>query len=279
MEEKKRPPFAELYAPLPDVDAYLERIGYTGGRSADFATLCALMECQLNAIPFENLDVLHGHLEPELGTEALFDKLIRRRRGGYCFELNGLFWRLLEALGFRSWCSVGRIAFGRDHLSPPAHRVIFIEIDGVRYFCDVGFGGPIPASPLPVTEGEIHTCAAGRRYRFHRGEDETTLFVERDGVFVPMLVFDEKPHDPVDYVPLNCFCARSPAQPFLHRQMIWRMAREGRCSIDGDLLRVVRNGVAEETRLETETALREALLTHFGIDYPGELREWRGQGR
>ena len=275
MEEKKCPPFAELYAPLSDVDAYLARIGYTADRRADFSTLCALMACQLDAIPFENLDVFHGRLEPDLGTEALFDKLIRRRRGGYCFELNGLFWRLLEALGFTCSCGVGRIAFGRDHLTPPAHRVIFLEIGGTRYFCDVGFGGPIPASPLPMTEGEIHTCTAGRRYRFFRDGGETTLFVEREGRFVPMLIFDERPREPVDFVPLNCFCARSPAQPFRGRQMVWRMARDGRRSIDGDLLRVERKGVTEETVLDTETALREALLTHFGIDYPGELREWR----
>lgn len=275
MEERKHPPFAELYAPLPDVDAYLARIGYTGDRRADLPTLCALMTCQLDAIPFENLDVFHGRTEPELGTEALFDKLIRRRRGGYCFELNGLFWRLLEALGFTCACGIGRIAFGRDHLAPPAHRVIFVEIDGARYFCDVGFGGPTPASPLPMTEGVTHTCSAGRCYRFSCDGGETTLFVERAGRFVPLLIFDERPRDPVDFVPLNCFCARSPAQPFLGRQMVWRMAREGRRSIDGDLLRVERNGVTEETLLDTETALREALLTHFGIDYPGEIRAWR----
>jgi N-hydroxyarylamine O-acetyltransferase len=275
MEEKIKSPFAALYAPLPDVDAYLARIGYTGGRCADFPTLCSLMTCQLDAIPFENLDVFHGRLEPDLGTEALFDKLIRRRRGGYCFELNGLFWRLLEAMGFTCFCGVGRIALGRGYLTPPAHRVIFVEIDGIRYFCDVGFGGPIPASPLPMTEGVTHTCAAGRRYRFLRDGEEITLSVERDGEFVPMLIFDERPRDPVDFVPLNCFCARSPVQPFLGRQMIWRMAREGRRSIDGDLLRVTRNGVTEETVLATEAALREALLTHFGIDYPGELRLWR----
>ena len=275
MEEKIKSPFAALYAPLPDVDAYLARIGYTGGRCADFPTLCSLMTCQLDAIPFENLDVFHGRLEPDLGTEALFDKLIRRRRGGYCFELNGLFWRLLEAMGFTCFCGVGRIALGREYLTPPAHRVIFVEIDGIRYFCDVGFGGPIPASPLPMTEGVTHTCAAGRRYRFLRDGEETTLSVERDGEFVPMLIFDERPRDPVDFVPLNCFCARSPVQPFLGRQMIWRMAREGRRSIDGDLLRVTRNGVTEETVLATEAALREALLTHFGIDYLGELRMWR----
>lgn len=275
MEEKIKSPFAALYAPLPDVDAYLARIGYTGGRCADFPTLCSLMTCQLDAIPFENLDVFHGRLEPDLGTEALFDKLIRRRRGGYCFELNGLFWRLLEAMGFTCFCGVGRIALGRGYLTPPAHRVIFVEIDGIRYFCDVGFGGPIPASPLPMTEGVTHTCAAGRRYRFLRDGEETTLSVERDGEFVPMLIFDERPRDPVDFVPLNCFCARSPVQPFLGRQMIWRMAREGRRSIDGDLLRVTRNGVTEETVLATEAALRDALLTHFGIDYPGELRMWR----
>ena len=140
MSEKMQSPFEKIYAPLPDVGAYLERIGYRGEVSSNLETLGKLMQCHLAAVPFENLDVFHGHLEPSLETERMFAKIVLNRRGGYCFELNGLFSKLLEAIGFSVSCTFARILFGRSFVPPKAHRVIIVEIQGEKYFCDIGFG-------------------------------------------------------------------------------------------------------------------------------------------
>jgi arylamine N-acetyltransferase len=83
-----------------DLEAYFARIGYAGSRAPTLATLHALTAAHTQTIPFENLDVLLGR-PIELGAEVVFDKLVRRGRGGYCFEQNGLFLQVLEAMGFR----------------------------------------------------------------------------------------------------------------------------------------------------------------------------------
>lgn len=272
-------PYAGFYIPLTaeQTDAYLARLGCERKPEPTLAYLAELMKAQLLNVPFEDLEVFHEGTAPSLNTADMFDKIVTRRRGGYCFELNGLFQKLLESLGYRCRNVIGRIALGRGHLTPPAHRVMLIELDGVTLFCDVGFGGPVPLSPIRLTENEILTCAAGRRYRFERGERETAILLERDGAFTPMILFSEIPCDLIDYIPLNAFCAYDPDQPFSQRQMVSRWSPDGKCSISGDLLTVEKNGTAAETRLDTEESLRTALKEHFGIVYNGALRDWREQ--
>ena len=91
MTDERKSPFEKLYAPIPDTDAYLSRIGFDGKAEPTFDCLKKLMSCHLAAVPFENLDVYHGGIEPSLETDAMFEKIVTNRRGGYCFELNGLF--------------------------------------------------------------------------------------------------------------------------------------------------------------------------------------------
>ena len=268
-------PFYGLYKQLFDVSQYLTRLGMKIAPAASVEGLAALMHAHATHIPFENLDVFHGHKEPCLDTDALYEKLIIKKRGGYCFELNGLFWRLLESLGFDAWCCIARIAFHRDFLSPPAHRVILVSIDGQTYFCDVGFGGPVPSSPIAIRYGDVQTCSAGRRYRFLRDEDYTVLQIEQDGTFESLLIFSEKSVDPVDFIPLNAFCSRSMHEPFLRKQIIWRLTETGKISVDGDVLRIVENGCTTQLVITTEEELRDVWLRYFDLVYDAPLRSWR----
>ena len=264
-----------LYEPLPDINAYLARIGFVGAVSTDLKTLQKLIVKQLGSIPFEDLDVFHGHKEPSLETKALFEKIIVNRRGGYCFELNGLFAKLLQALGFTVRSLMARVVWHYGHLTPPSHQVNIVTIDGKDYFCDVGFGGPIPYCPLPISFDREEVCTvSGRKYRFAKTGNWITIEAEFEGGFKPMLQFLDNPCDPVDFMPLNCFCAHSPIEPFLLKQMVWLATEEGRRSSDGDVLKLEKNGKTIEAKLETESQLREALKTWFGIDYPGDLRPW-----
>lgn len=93
--------YEELYRPLPDVNAYLERLNISKGDVCDEAYLDALVTAHQCEIPFENMDVMKKRTI-SLAVEDLFDKIIRRKRGGYCFELNSLFCHLLKALGFEA---------------------------------------------------------------------------------------------------------------------------------------------------------------------------------
>lgn len=274
MPQNTKSPFSGLYAPIPDVDAYLKRINYQKPPEVSLTCLTELMACHLSEVPFENLDIFHVHQEPALDTEALFRKIVLERRGGYCFEINGLFQRLLTALGFFCWSSTARIVLGRSDLPPHAHQIILVELNGCRYFCDVGYGGPVPASPVEVTYEKTVTCSVGHRYRFSLDGMDTTLFLERGREFIPMLVFSEVPSDPVDFVPLNTYCSHSPMEPFLHKQMVWCRTSTGRRSIDGDILRIEQSGSVTETPLISDEALIKVLQEHFGIRYDGPLRNW-----
>jgi N-hydroxyarylamine O-acetyltransferase len=197
--------YEEMAAPLSDamVDAYLKRLGLTRDalafeRQSPLRVLDTLIWAHQCAIPFETLDIAaggsrgggggsgNGGTDILLTTAALFDKLVTRRRGGYCFELNGLFQRLLEALGFDVCAHLARAVINRDYLPPRLHRVMTVCLGGggggsergrgsseggenpTTYLCDVGFGGPMPGSALPLLEGE-HSDVTGTRFQLVRG--------------------------------------------------------------------------------------------------------------
>lgn len=275
MEKRGKTPFEELYEPISDVQGYLERIKYGGKIEVSKKVLTELMRCQLAEIPFENLDVFHARKEPSLKTAELFKKIVTERRGGYCFELNGLFYKLLETLGFSCYCAAARIVLGRDYRTPIAHRVIIVELDGKRYFCDVGFGGPAPTVPILFEEGVVSESPSGYRHRFIKNGTENVLEVELEGEFIPMMIFEERVCDELDFIPLNAFCALSEQEPFIKKQMLWKNLADGKCSIDGEILRIKQNGEEREEVLDTEEKLRNALIKWFGIEYKGEIREWR----
>ncbi len=271
MQNSSNSPFSKLYEPLKRVQAYLDRIGFAENPAPTLECLEKLIRCQLMTIPFENLDVYYGGLVPSLETDALFDKLILHRRGGYCFELNGLFLKLLQAIGFSCVASTARIMLGRDYIRPPVHEIIWVTIGEKRYFCDVGYGGPVPLSPLEMVFDKVQTDCSGNVYRFVRGALDAILEIKLDGVFQPLMMVSQTPCEPVDFLPLNTFCAVSADEPFRSGQMLHRRTPTGKCTISNNVLRI-KDGVTEtEIPLKTETELRQALRQWFGIDYGGSI--------
>ena len=131
---------------------YLERIGHGWNVRPDLETLRSLHRAHVTAIPFENLDVQLG-LVPSLEPEAIFEKLVERRRGGWCYEMNGLFGAVLRAIGFdvtRVSCGVMRQDGGDERMG--THLALLVDCGG-RWLCDVGFGGSL-LEPLPLATEE-----------------------------------------------------------------------------------------------------------------------------
>lgn len=265
-------PFCGIYDPLENVDAYLHRIDFFGKPEVSLSCLKELMKCHLRTVPFENLDVYHGRRIPSLNTNDLFDKIVVNRRGGYCFELNGLFWRLLESLGFKTWCCAAKIVLHRNYPMPLVHRVVLVELKGKKYFCDVGFGGPVPYEPIEIHTEITQDSSEDVRYRFSRDNDWTTLLIQKGREYTPLMVFREEPNDPVDFIPLNTFCAVSLEEPFLKKNMVQIASEHGRYSIDGNVFRMTEMNNVWETVLTNEEHLRSVLEEYFGIVYNGELR-------
>jgi N-hydroxyarylamine O-acetyltransferase len=129
------------------LDAYLERIRYTGPLSASAETLRCLHRAQVMSIPFENLNVFLGR-PVRLDPLSLVAKLSEERRGGYCYELNGLFMMALQRLGFTVIPLAARVFHGQT-LTQKSHRLTLVEVEGRRWLADVGFGGNSLIEAIP----------------------------------------------------------------------------------------------------------------------------------
>jgi N-hydroxyarylamine O-acetyltransferase len=121
-----------------EVDEYLERISYSGSREPGVETLRQLHRAHMLSVPFENLDILLGY-PIELSLPSLYDKIVRRRRGGFCYELNGLFGWLLEQLGFKIAMLSVRVFNGAKPGPEFDHLILLVELDE-HMVADVGFG-------------------------------------------------------------------------------------------------------------------------------------------
>jgi N-hydroxyarylamine O-acetyltransferase len=126
--------------------AYFSRIGFEGAASADFTTLKRMMRCQLFSVPFENLDVQQGKVV-SLVPEEIYRKIVDRNRGGYCYEVNGLFAMALEALGI-PWQFVAARPMTYPVRRPKTHMAIVVPIEGEKWLFDLGFGSYGIREPL-----------------------------------------------------------------------------------------------------------------------------------
>ncbi|WP_399887120.1 arylamine N-acetyltransferase [Streptomyces sp. BBFR51] len=268
-------------APRFDLDAYLERIGWEGGRRPDAATLRGVQLAHLRAIPFENLDALGG-TAPSLDLADLTVKLVHgRRRGGYCYEHNTLFAAALEALGVRVTRLTARVVVGADRFEdrPRTHMALLAEAPGDPrpYLADVGFGalGSL-LEPVPLT-ADTEFQDAGRRHRLvhtpHRGPLEMwVLEAHGAGGWVAQYAFTLEPFEPSDYEMINWHIATNPRSPFSRRPYVQRLTPDAHLLLDGDRLTVTRaDGGVEERKLADEAAARRALAEEFGIDVPDGL--------
>ncbi len=137
-----------------NLDRYLGRIGFTGKARADRATLAALMQAQLQAVPFENLDQQLGRPVPTDVVSA-YAKVVERHRGGWCFELNGLFRWALTEIGFRVQTLAAHVGNNGESRNAPAdHMVLRVDCDE-PLLVDVGFGGSMIA-PLPLFRAQTY---------------------------------------------------------------------------------------------------------------------------
>ena len=244
------------------VEDYLARIDYSGSRSLTADTLDSLIRAHIARVPFENLDVFERKLVPSLEIPELFYKIVHRRRGGYCFELNSLFADLLESLGFPVRRIAARILMGRPE-APMSHMGLVAEAEGRRWFCDVGFGGPGPKGLIELREGEQDVNGGVYRFVIH-GED--VLMQRKTGEnWGDVMRFDDRPFAPVDFELLNFYCARCEKVLFTRERVINLTLPGGSKALTGSRLTVRDGGEIREKDCRNEEELRHVLQTEFGL--------------
>ncbi len=247
-----------------DVKAYLERIGYDGPVAVSAETLRALQVAHLRAVPFENLSIHAG--EPVvLEDAALYDKIVRRRRGGFCYEVNGLFAALLGALGFDVSMLSAEVAKPDGTFSPDfSHMTLLVTLER-RWLADVGFGDSFLEPLLSDERGEQRQ---GRRsYRILPEGRRLTLWQrERGGEWEPQYRFGLEPRAYADYAEMCRFHQTSPESHFTRGRVCTRTTERGRITLSElRLITTAEDGERLERALASEEEYAAALGEHFGI--------------
>jgi N-hydroxyarylamine O-acetyltransferase len=246
-------------------EAYLQRIGATvsasTGPTADAPGLRSLHRAHQQAVPFENLSI---HLsEPiSLVEEDLVEKIIRRDRGGFCYELNGLFALLLEALGAQVTRVAARV-HGDGHLGPPFDHLALLVLaaDGSGpWLADVGFGSH-SVYPLLLESRTDQADPAGTFRIADAGDGDADVL--KDGK--PQYRIEMRSRQLDDFLPTCWYQSTSPSSHFTQSTICSRLTDDGRVSISGRTLIKTSGGARSEERLPDEAALLAAYREYFGI--------------
>ena len=255
-----------------DLDAYFARVGYAGPRAATFEVLSALQRAQPAAIPFECLDPLLGR-RVNIDAGSLEAKLLRRRRGGYCFEQNGVLWRVLTQLGFKVSPLAARVRWmvpDDAPLGPLSHMLLKVELPEGDFLCDVGFGGQSPTAPLRLEAGLEQATTHGT-YRLIDQDGGLELQMRLADRWAALYRFTFEPRVIADYEVGNWFTSTYPASIFTTGLMA-SLAPEGRRLnlLNTGLTTYFADGRVEERILESASALHQALTRDFGMDVSPE---------
>ena len=217
---------------------YLERIGFEGAPKADLDTLSRLQYRHFLSVPYENLDILKN-IPISLEPDDLYDKIVRRKRGGYCFELNALFCRLLGEIGFETASFFARFLLDEPKIPMRRHRVTRVGIGGEFYLADVGVGSITPEYPLKIAEGEM-TSIRGLDYMFSRDEFlGWVLCVKIGGAWKRLYSFSEERQLEIDFAQPNFYCQRSPDSVFNKKIMAAIRTETGKYAIDGNTFKEI----------------------------------------
>jgi N-hydroxyarylamine O-acetyltransferase len=249
-----------------DLDAYLARIGVSRPPAPALEGLVALHRAHCAAIPFENLDILLGRpiaLEPA----ALEAKLVRARRGGYCFEQNTLFKAVIEGLGFRTTALAARVRAGTTGIRPRTHMLLRVGLPEGAYVADVGFGADGLVHPVALVEG-AETWVGSTGHRLRREGQSWVLEGNTTGDWTDLYAFTLEPQYPVDFEMANHFTSTHPRSPFVLNLTAQRSWPERRVVLRNRDLAAREGRATETTTVRDPAHLLEILESQFGLAFP-----------
>lgn len=268
--------YEELYEALPDVNRYASRIEIDlEGKDRNRAFLDDIVFSHQRNIPFENLDICDFKQPPSLGIIDMYEKIITGKRGGYCFELNALFDAFLQTAGFSSTPCLSRSLKNYGYTQPIMHRGTIVSLEGERVYCDVGYGGPLPACSIPLEDGFEFTSrdqlfridAAGHGW-WHVSYCGSAASDAEARQPLPVIAFLDEAMDTVDFVPLAHFASTHPNSVFTQRRLVNRRTNEGNVSITADQFTCINSKGKQTKTVESEEDFRALLTEHFGITLP-----------
>lgn len=245
-----------------DQQAYFARIGYEGSEHSSIETLRLLHRAHVLTVPFENVDIHLGR-SISLNPSDLFRKIVLSRRGGYCFELNGLFALLLEQLGFSVTRLAARVLYGAEGVRPRSHQLLLVQIGESQWMADVGFGGNGLREPFLLTVGHEQRQGPDRFRLVTDERGEYLLQCDIEGAWENLYSFTLDPCLPVDYIFANYYHSHSPDSPFTQRHSCTIPTVDGRKILTDGLLKIRVDGATRELHVKDNEERGQLLQEHF----------------
>lgn len=254
-----------------DLQAYLDRIGYVGAPRADLQTLAELHRRHLYAIPYENLDV-QLRRPVSIDPQAAFEKIVHGGRGGWCYEMNGLFGAALEAIGFSVTRMAGAVGRGLHPRPLGNHLVLRVDLDR-PYIADVGFGDGI-REPFPLETGS-HQCS-GYEFRLEALEDGWLRFHNHATGGAPFFDFEDRPADRDQLADTCRWLSTSPDSIFVQTAICQRHRPDAIDVLLGRVIRRVTPSQKVDRLLTSADEFVSVLKSRFDLDLPEAAALWPG---
>lgn len=247
------------------ISAYLNRIQYQGPILPSLDLLKKLQRQHLFHIPFENLDI-HLGVRIELDNDLIYQKIVTNRRGGFCFELNGLYYELLTSLGF-TVKQVSAIVMDDDRNWTPQydHMSLVVSIEGEEYLSDVGFGR-FSSWPIKLERGLVLEDQEGK-FRVEAGPAEHLLISKwNDEQWQPEFAFDPKAVNFQDFASRCAYHQDDPSSHFRKQRIITKPSEQGRMTLTDKAFKITRAGQTfHEVAILNEADFEAKLSEHFGV--------------
>ncbi len=255
-----------------DISKYLERIDYKGSLDCSAEVLFALQEAHYMTVPYENFDILAG--KPiSLELSDIYRKIVLEHRGGYCFELNGLFGALLKELGYNVTEYFSRYLRDEPPLPMSRHRVLVVKVQNKSYFTDAGVGGVVPRWPLAMTLG-LEQKQNNEIYRLYREPILGNVIQEMcNGEWSNYISFTDEPAYPVDFIATNYWCQYAKESIFNKGPMAAILTSNGRVTMFGKEVRIFSPQGVKVIPFNDQDELKALAKKWFGItiDVKGEI--------
>jgi N-hydroxyarylamine O-acetyltransferase len=257
-----------------DLQAYFDRIGFTGEPRPDARTLRALHRAHLLAIPYDSLDIQLGR-PVSLDPAAAFEKIVVRRRGGWCYEMNGLFGAVLQAVGFQVTRMAGAaMREVRGDFMIGSHLVLLVESEDLAdspWIADVGFGDGA-LEPFPLAEGPL--AFDGYNFRLERLDARWWRFHNQEFGGAKSFDFVVEPADQAMLQEKCDWLHDDPNSPFVQNLICQRYRGGEILQLLGRSFRQIDGGVRRERLIASADDLVEVLARDFTLDVPEVADLW-----
>ena len=247
-----------------NIKKYAERINYPGELKPSLEVLCNLQKAHLLSVPFENLDIHYGN-PIELDINKIFKKIILNRRGGFCYELNGLFFELLNSIGFKTKRISAKVFDeGKGYGPEYDHLAVIVTLDDIEYLTDVGFG-EFTFGPLQLELGEIQNDERGNFVIDKTDGGYLKVSKVENGKSKPEYIFKNVHRNFTEFKEMCNYHQTNSESHFTKQRMISIPTKEGRITLTDKNLKITVDDSIKETKLKNKDEFAKALLDYFNI--------------